>query len=111
MMRVYVRLRSVDRYRLNYVGINGPLGQPAYFLYFVSRIVKHLNEHSSNGLSFQLGVAYIRKGFIETIFRINSPDVKPHVLVRIQYIPKLIFPKKAIIHKNAVKLWSDCFVQ
>ena len=40
-------------------------------------------------------------------FRIHALNIQTHVLIRIQYLLKFIFPKQPVVYKNAMKIFSD----
>jgi hypothetical protein len=93
---------AVYRNRLNHVGVNGALGQPAGALYFLRLAIEHLNKRAADGLALLLGVGKPFERGVKLGRGAHAGHVQAQALVSLQHRGKLVLPQQAVIHENAV---------
>ena len=111
VVRLDRRRGAVDRHRLDHVGIDCPLCQPAHVLDPDRLLVEYLDEIAADDLALGLGIAHAGQVTQELVAGLHTLDVQAHVLIRLEHVLEFVLAQQARIHEDAVEVLADGPVQ
>ena len=95
VVRLDRRRGAVDRHRLDHVGIDRPLRQPAHVLDPDRLVVEYLDEIAADDLALGLGIAHARQVTQELVAGLHALDVQAHVLIRLEHVLEFVLAQQA----------------
>ena len=107
MVRLDRGRRTVDGRRLDHVGIDRPLSEPAHVGQLLRLGVEYLDEVPPDDLAFALGIGHSFQVGEELFAGADADHVQPHRLVRFEYVLELVLAEQSHIDENADQLPAD----